>query len=107
MHSSRMRTGRALTISVGGAGGGGGGCIPEEILGKKDLKRKEKKFGKKKILETPRKIGDPQKFGDTPKIWRHSLKIWRHLPPPTPEKLETPKKFGDPPGPYTPQDPPC
>ena len=30
MHSSRMRTGRALTVS-----GGGGWCIPEEIVGGK------------------------------------------------------------------------
>ena len=36
MHSSRMRTAHTLTVS-------GGGCIPEEILGKKKLEKKEKK----------------------------------------------------------------
>ena len=35
MHSSRMRTGRALTVS--GGWGGGGWCIPEGIfLGKRN-----------------------------------------------------------------------
>ena len=70
-----MRTGRALTVSVGR---GGGCCIPEEILGEK-FEKKEKKF-EKKNLETP------QKIGDTP------LKNWR-----PPEKLETPKKLETPP----------
>ena len=34
MHSSRMRTGRSVTVS---GGGGRGVCFPEEIFGKKNL----------------------------------------------------------------------
>ena len=57
MHSSRMRTGRALTVW----GGGGGWCNPEGIfLGKRNLK-------KKKIREPPRKLETPPKISDPPK----------------------------------------
>ena len=61
MHSSRMRTGHALTVS---GEMGGGWCIPEEILGEKNWKKRRKK-----------KFGDP-------------LKNWRTPP----EKLETPSE---------------
>ena len=80
MHSSRMRTGRALTIS---------GCIPEEFLGGKKLKKKEKNFWRPpKNLETPWKIGDPPKIWRPPKNLETPPQNWR---PPT-EKLETPLK---------------
>ena len=69
MHSSRVRTGRALTVS------GGGWCIPEEILGAKKLKKKKKK------LEPP------------PKDWKDPPKEWKDTPP---EKFETPKKLETP-----------
>ena len=64
MHSSRMRTARALTI------GGGGWCIPEEFFGGKKIEGK-KKFGdppeKLDTPPTPRTIGyTPGKIGDTP-----------------------------------------
>ena len=64
MHSSRMRTGRALTVSRGG------GLHPEEIFwGEKKLKKKEKK-----------------KFGGTsPENFRHPPKNFRH-----PQKFQTP-----------------
>ena len=68
MHSSRMRTARALTVS------GGGGASQKKFWGKRNWKKKEKKI-EKKNLETPRKIGDTP-----PKNERHPL----------PKKLETP-----------------
>ena len=80
MHSSRMRTGRALTVS-------GGVMHPRRNFGKKNLK---KKFGEP--LSPPRKIGDPQKIGDTPpekletppfKKLETPPKNWRHRPPGT------------------------
>ena len=54
MHSSRMRTGRALTVS-----GGGGVHIPEGIFGRKEIEKK-----RKKNLETPAR--PPPKFQTTP-----------------------------------------
>ena len=71
MHSSRMRTGRALTVS----GGGGVGASQKIFLGGKNIEKK-----RKKNLEDP-----PQNLEDPPKLE-------------TPEKLETtppPRKFGD------------
>ena len=55
MHSSRMRTSHALTVS-GGEGALGGLVHPRRIFwGEKKLKKKEnKKFG-----EPPRKFGGP------------------------------------------------
>ena len=56
MHSSRMRTGRALTVS----GGGGGWCIPEGIfLGGKEKKEKLKKKKKKIWRHPPEKLETP------------------------------------------------
>ena len=97
MHSSRMRTGRALTIS-------GGGCIPAGFFlgGKRNWKKKEKK-----IFQTPRKIWSrhpPRKFGaDPPENLEETPppKIWsRHPPenleqtPPRKFGADTPRKFG-------------
>ena len=79
---SRMRTGRALTVS-----GGGGVVHPRRNFWEKKLKKKEKNFGDpRKIGEPPRKMETPRKIGDPP----------RKIGDP-PEKLETPKKIGDPP----------
>ena len=84
MHSNRMRTGRALTVSgVGGGGGGVGGCAYQKnfYLGENKLKKKFKKIS-----------DPPQKFGaDPPKIWvRH--------PPENLGQTVPPRKFGsDPP----------
>ena len=64
MHSSRMRTGRTLTVFRWRP-------LPENL---------EEPPENLENHPTPRKIGDPQKFGDTP-----------------PEKLEPPRKFGGPP----------
>ena len=86
MHSSRMRTGRALTVS------GGGGVHPRRIFwGEKKLKKKKKE---KKIwrnpppenFRPPRKIGDPPKISDPPKIGD------------TPRDQTHPPKFQTPPG---------
>ena len=66
MHSSRMRTGRALTVS---GGGGWRVCIPEEIFwGENKLKKK-----RKKNFRTP-----PENLGQTPP----PPKIWVRHPPP-------------------------
>ena len=84
MHSSRIRTGRALTV----LGGGAGWCIPEEFFlgGGKKLKKK-----RKKNLETPlRKFGGsppnwrppPENLEDPPKIWRIPPGPDHHLLPP-------------------------
>ena len=85
MHSSRMRTGRALTVS-------GGVVHPRRNFGGKNLKKKN--------LETPKKLETPEKFGDPPK----------NLEDP-PEKLQTPPKNWSPPKKNleTPRDqtPPC
>ena len=88
MHSSRMRTGRALTVS-----GGGGWCIPEEILGKKNLKKKKKNWRPPQKLETtprkleypppPRKIGEPPQIGDPPPGTRPPPPGTRSPPPGT------------------------
>ena len=97
MHSSRMRTGRALTVS-----GGGGSVHPRRnFLGENKLKKKKKKnfrppqkFGSDcpppKLYQTPppKNLGQtpPRKFGsDTlPKIWsRHPpRKFGSDTPPP-------------------------
>ena len=102
MHSSRMRTGRALTVS--GAGGGRRVCIPEEFFGGKiNWKKKEKKNSDTppKILSRPppENLGQtpPWKFGSDnppPKIWvRHPPpKIWVRHPPKF--GSDTPRKFG-------------
>ena len=73
MHSSRMRTGHALTV-LGGEGGWRV-CIPEEFFwGENKLKKK-----KKKISDTP-----SPKFGaDTPHP-PTPPKIWSRQPPPPP-----------------------
>ena len=72
MHSSRMRTGCALTIS------GVGGVHPRRIfLGEKKLKKKEKKFG-----GPPQKFQTPLKISDSPSPLR---------------KFQTPPKISDPP----------
>ena len=95
MHSSRMRTGRALTVS----GGGGGLVHPRRIFlggGRKLKKKRKKNFGDPpKIWRTPSKnwrppenLETPENLEDPPKIWRPP-NIWRH--PPT-------RKFGEPPG---------
>ena len=74
MHSSRMRTGRALTVS--GAGVCGVVCASQKNFfgGVNKLKKKEKK------------ISDPlENLEQTPplKIWvRHPPKIWVRHPPP-------------------------
>ena len=60
MHSSRMRTGRALTIG----GGGGFGASQKNFFGGKEIEKKKKK----NLEEPPQKFGDPQKIGDPPKI---------------------------------------
>ena len=66
MHSSRMHTAHALTIS------GGGLVHPRRNFGEKKLKKKEKNLETPpKKWETPRKIVDtPRKIGDPPKNWR-------------------------------------
>ena len=70
MHSSRMRTGRALTVS-------GGGCIPEGFFWGKEIEKKMKK-----------------------KIWRNPPENLRHPPENLrpPRKFETPPKNFRPPG---------
>ena len=76
MHSSRMRTGRALTVS---GEGGGGWCIPEEIFwGKRNWKKRKKNFG------------DPQNLENPPENLETPLKIWRTPP----ENLEEPPPQG-------------
>ena len=78
MHSSRMRTGRALTVS-GGWGVVGWLVHPRNnFLGEKK-KKKLKKKNEKKNLEHP-----PRKFQTPPKNWRPPEKF--QTPP---EKLET------------------
>ena len=72
MHSSRMRTARALTVS-----GGGFGASQKKLWGKKIEKKRKKNFGDPpEKLETPRKIEDTSPPGPDPptpppKIWRH------------------------------------
>ena len=71
MHSSRMHTGHALTVS------GGGLVHPRRIFfRKRNWKKKKKKIWRPpKKLETPPKFGDTtppkKKFGDPPEIWRN------------------------------------
>ena len=101
MHSSRMRTARALTLSVGG----GGLVHPRRNFGEKIEKKRGKKFGDPpknwrhppEKLETtpspknwrhpPKKLEPaprPRKIGDTPpKNWKPPPKNWRHHPPQT------------------------
>ena len=55
MHSSRMRTGRALTIW-------GGVCIPERFFWGKEIEKKKRK----KIFRHPPKISDPPRKFQTP-----------------------------------------
>ena len=68
MHSSRMRTSRALTIS------GGWGCIPGEIFwgGKEIEKKREKKFEEpppENFRHPPRKLGSPRDQLRYPPLW--------------------------------------
>ena len=77
MHSSRMHTGRALTIW--------GGASQKIFWGKKIEKKKKKKFWR-----TPPKIGEPPQKLETPlKNWRPSLaptpKLETTTPPPGPD----------------------
>ena len=82
MHSSRMRTGRSVTVS------GGGGLHPRRNFGEKKL---EKKLELKKIELPPPKNWRPLwKIEDLSKNWRPPQKLE------TPKKLETPWKIGDP-----------
>ena len=110
MHSSRMRTGRALTIS------GGGASQKDFFWGKEIEKKKKKKFGgtPPQKFQTPQNSRHPQKIPDPPKNSRHPPKNSRHPPknsrhPPkisdTPRKFQTPQNsrppqnFRHPPGP--------
>ena len=72
MPSSRMRTGRTLTV-LRCLVPGGGGVSPKKAEIKK--KKSPKKIGEGGPLKPP----NPEKIGDHPKNWR----------PPTPKKLET------------------
>ena len=91
MHSSRMRTGRTLTIL-----GGGIGASQKDFFWEKKLKKKKKHFWRPpKNLETPPKFGEtpqnleeppqnlenpPPKFGGTPPGPDPPLKILRNHP---------------------------
>ena len=71
MHSSRMRTGRALTVS-----GGGVGASQKNFLGGGELKKKGKKIGDPpETLETPPKNWRPPEKLETtpPPVDRHTL----------------------------------
>ena len=77
MHSSRMRTGRTLTVF------------------------RWRTLPPKNLEECPPKKRHPPKFGGTPpkkrhppKIWRNPPKIWRN---PLTQKRPPPRKFGGPP----------
>ena len=83
-----MRTSRSLTVSRKR----GCWCIPEEILGKKKLK---KKFELKKIW-----ITHPPQNLETPKKLETPLPGTR---PPPKKKIETPQKIREPPRPDPPQ----
>ena len=90
MHSSRMHTGRALTISGAGGGCGGvGGCASQKnFLGGKEIEKKRKKISDtppKKILSRP----PPQNLGQTP-----PRKFGSDNPPPKIWVRHPPRKFG-------------
>ena len=106
MHSSRMLTGRSLTICLTLLLGGRG--IPKESRNQKNFPPPKKLETPQKIggppknwwpppekLETPRKIGPPKKLENPLKNWRHPPRIIGDPP----EKLETPRNWRTPPVP--------
>ena len=66
MHSSRMRTARALTVW-----GGGGLVHPRRNFGEKEIGKKRKKKIEKKIGDPPKIWRPPEKLETPPKNWRH------------------------------------
>ena len=76
MHSSGMRTGRALTVSGGGGGGGMCVCIPAGFFGGK--RNWKKKF--KKISDPPQNSDPPRKFQTRPPLLTESQTRVKILP---------------------------
>ena len=85
MHSSRMRTGRALTVS----GRGGVGASQKKFFGGKEIEKKKRKkiwrppknWRPPEKLENPQKLETPLEKLETPKKLENPPKNWRPPPP--------------------------
>ena len=89
MYSSRMRTGRMLTVFRCLVPGGGGGCIPKESRNQKKIPPPQKNWGchpntpnppPPRKMETPWRNGDPPEKLETP-LDQNNPRTRPHPPP--------------------------